>query len=141
MFERCLQGLTLPAAPVGHSVHTDSFEDFNDMRITSILRQVLPIAILAAFLVSASESFAADKKAAAKSNAKKKPAAAKSKITFDEHVKPIFRTKCFSCHNTSKKNTLSLLALPTPKSKARSPIFFPKKRARNRHLKTSSGRC
>lgn len=25
------------------------------------------------------------------------------KITYDEHVKPIFRLKCFSCHNTDKK--------------------------------------
>lgn len=26
------------------------------------------------------------------------------KITFDDHVKPIFRAKCFACHNTSKKS-------------------------------------
>lgn len=38
--------------------------------------------------------FAADKKPAAKK---------KVKITFDEHIKPIFRAKCFACHNTDKK--------------------------------------
>ncbi len=37
---------------------------------------------------------AADKKAADKK---------KVKITFDEHIKPIFRAKCFACHNTDKK--------------------------------------
>lgn len=39
---------------------------------------------------------AADKKKDDK--AKKKP-----KITYDEHIKPIFRAKCFACHNTDKK--------------------------------------
>ena len=29
--------------------------------------------------------------------------AADKKITYEEHVKPIFRQKCFSCHNTDKK--------------------------------------
>ncbi|MDB4614237.1 hypothetical protein OAH18_00965, partial [bacterium] len=29
--------------------------------------------------------------------------AADKKITYEEHVKPIFRAKCFSCHNTDKK--------------------------------------
>ncbi|MCA9014248.1 MAG: hypothetical protein KDA77_02845 [Planctomycetaceae bacterium] len=34
----------------------------------------------------------------------KKPADTKKvKVTFDEHIKPIFRAKCFSCHNTDKK--------------------------------------
>jgi len=34
----------------------------------------------------------------------KKPADPKKpKITFDEHIKPIFRAKCFACHNTDKK--------------------------------------
>ncbi|QDV49090.1 Chromosome partition protein Smc [Gimesia fumaroli] len=34
----------------------------------------------------------------------KKPADNKKpKITFDEHIKPIFRAKCFACHNTDKK--------------------------------------
>ncbi|QDT40970.1 Chromosome partition protein Smc [Gimesia alba] len=34
----------------------------------------------------------------------KKPAdKTKPKITFDEHIKPIFRAKCFACHNTDKK--------------------------------------
>lgn len=33
-----------------------------------------------------------------KEDDKKKP-----KITFDEHIKPIFRAKCFACHNTDKK--------------------------------------
>ncbi|QDT99342.1 c-type cytochrome domain-containing protein [Gimesia aquarii] len=34
----------------------------------------------------------------------KKPAPKKKvKITFDEHIKPIFRAKCFACHNTDKK--------------------------------------
>ncbi|MDF1746906.1 MAG: hypothetical protein P1V19_24660, partial [Gimesia sp.] len=33
-----------------------------------------------------------------KADDKKKP-----KITFDEHIKPIFRAKCFACHNTDKK--------------------------------------
>jgi hypothetical protein len=38
--------------------------------------------------------------------AKKKAAPAKklAKITYDEHVKPIFRAKCFSCHNPDKKS-------------------------------------
>ena len=27
------------------------------------------------------------------------------KITYDEHVKPIFRQKCFSCHSTDKKES------------------------------------
>ncbi len=26
------------------------------------------------------------------------------KITFDEHVKPIFQQKCASCHNADKKS-------------------------------------
>jgi hypothetical protein len=30
-------------------------------------------------------------------------AADAKKITYEEHVKPIFRAKCFSCHNTDKK--------------------------------------
>ena len=38
--------------------------------------------------------------AADKKQATKKPA----KITYDDHVKPIFRAKCFACHNTSKKS-------------------------------------
>eukprot|EP00913_Durusdinium_trenchii_P035239 g32969.t1 len=42
---------------------------------------------------------AADKKAAGN-----KKTAAKEKITYDDHVQPIFRAKCFSCHNTSKKS-------------------------------------
>lgn len=34
----------------------------------------------------------------------KKPAPKKkAKVTFDEHIKPIFRAKCFACHNTDKK--------------------------------------
>ena len=38
--------------------------------------------------------------------ADKKPAATKKvKITFDEHIKPIFRAKCFACHNTDKKQS------------------------------------
>ena len=36
--------------------------------------------------------------------ADKKPADTKKvKITYDEHIKPIFRAKCFACHNTDKK--------------------------------------
>ncbi|MEX0977750.1 MAG: c-type cytochrome domain-containing protein, partial [Pirellulales bacterium] len=32
-----------------------------------------------------------------------------AKITYDEHVKPIFREHCFSCHNEdAKKSDLSL---------------------------------
>ena len=31
---------------------------------------------------------------------KKKP----PKITYDDHVKPILRQKCFSCHNPEKKS-------------------------------------
>jgi len=27
----------------------------------------------------------------------------KPKVTYDEHIKPIFRAKCFACHNTDKK--------------------------------------
>lgn len=30
-------------------------------------------------------------------------AADEKKITYDEHVKPIFQAKCFGCHNTDKK--------------------------------------
>ena len=39
------------------------------------------------------------------SAADKKPAGKKTaaKVTYDDHVKPIFRSKCFACHNTSKK--------------------------------------
>lgn len=33
----------------------------------------------------------------------KKADSKKPKITFDEHIKPIFRAKCFACHNTDKK--------------------------------------
>ncbi len=29
---------------------------------------------------------------------------AQEKITFEEHIKPIFRAKCFGCHNTDKKS-------------------------------------
>ena len=37
--------------------------------------------------------------------------AAAEKITYDEHVKPIFREHCFSCHNQdTKKSDLSLAA-------------------------------
>jgi len=37
--------------------------------------------------------------------------AAAEKITYDEHVKPIFREHCFSCHNQdNKKSDLSLAA-------------------------------
>lgn len=31
--------------------------------------------------------------------------ASAQKITYDEHVKPIFRAKCFGCHNTDKKSS------------------------------------
>ena len=31
---------------------------------------------------------------------KKKPI----KITYDDHVLPILKSRCFSCHNTDKKN-------------------------------------
>lgn len=34
---------------------------------------------------------------------KKKEDSKKPKVTFDEHIKPIFRAKCFACHNTDKK--------------------------------------
>ncbi len=27
------------------------------------------------------------------------------KINFEDHVKPIFRDKCLSCHNTNKKSS------------------------------------
>lgn len=30
-------------------------------------------------------------------------ASAEDKVNFEDHVKPIFRAKCFSCHNTNKK--------------------------------------
>jgi WD40 repeat protein len=30
-------------------------------------------------------------------------AQAQEKVNFEDHVKPIFRAKCFSCHNTNKK--------------------------------------
>lgn len=31
-------------------------------------------------------------------------ASADDKVNYEEHVKPIFRSKCFSCHNTNKKS-------------------------------------
>ncbi len=34
----------------------------------------------------------------------KKPEAAAAKITYDEHVVPILREKCFGCHNPDKKS-------------------------------------
>lgn len=34
---------------------------------------------------------------------KKTDAGKAMKITYDDHVKPIFREKCFACHNTDKK--------------------------------------
>jgi len=33
----------------------------------------------------------------------KKQSKKEEKITYDDHVKPIFRQKCFGCHNTDKK--------------------------------------
>lgn len=54
----------------------------------------LTIAVFAFGLI-ASPAVAADKK-----KTTKKP----TKITYDDHVKPIFRAKCFACHNTSKKS-------------------------------------
>jgi len=33
------------------------------------------------------------------------PSIAQEKLTYDDHVKPIFRAKCFSCHNTNKKTS------------------------------------
>ncbi len=30
---------------------------------------------------------------------------AEEKINFEDHVKPILRDKCFSCHNTNKKTS------------------------------------
>ncbi|MFQ5734221.1 MAG: c-type cytochrome domain-containing protein [Planctomycetaceae bacterium] len=60
--------------------------------------------IVSTFLVLcvATPLCAAEKKAADKKPSAKKPAA---KITYDEHVKPIFRAKCFSCHNGNKKKS------------------------------------
>jgi hypothetical protein len=40
-------------------------------------------------------------------------AAPAEKITYDDHVKPIFREHCFSCHNQdTKKSDLSVAAFP-----------------------------
>jgi hypothetical protein len=41
-------------------------------------------------------------------------AAPAEKITYDDHVKPIFREHCFSCHNQdTKKSDLSVAAFPS----------------------------
>ena len=54
-----------------------------------------PIAVFGLIVsLMSTASFAEDKKPADKK---------KVKITFDEHIKPIFRAKCFACHNTDKK--------------------------------------
>ncbi|NOX54511.1 MAG: hypothetical protein GXP27_08740, partial [Planctomycetes bacterium] len=66
--------------------------------------------ILAAWAV---HSPAAEKPAKAAPPSAKKPAA-KKKITYEEHVKPILREKCFSCHNPDKKsNDLDLTSYAT----------------------------
>ena len=40
-----------------------------------------------------------------------RPTRPAAKITYDEHVRPIFREHCFSCHNQdTKKSDLSLAA-------------------------------
>ena len=33
------------------------------------------------------------------------PANGQEKVNFEDHVRPIFRDKCFSCHNTNKKSS------------------------------------
>ncbi|VAX36980.1 High-affnity carbon uptake protein Hat/HatR [hydrothermal vent metagenome] len=67
---------------------------------------VLFLSLTISFALSASlvavekKTGKAKKKAAQKKKGQKKKIA---KITFDEHVKPIFRDKCFSCHSRDKK--------------------------------------
>lgn len=53
------------------------------------MRRLLAL-LTTAFVAQAGPLFAAD-------------APAEPKVTFDEHVKPIFRAKCANCHNTDKK--------------------------------------
>jgi hypothetical protein len=53
-----------------------------------------------ALCVILSANFVSAQEAKKKSAPAKKPA----KLTYDEHVKPIFRAKCFSCHNPDKKS-------------------------------------
>jgi len=57
--------------------------------------KVFSLAIAALFIGSSTGAHAEEKKPAAK-----KPV----KITYDEHIKPIFRAKCFTCHNPNKKS-------------------------------------
>lgn len=69
------------------------------IQIFNLSRFVLPIGF--ALVVCASRASADEAKPA-------DPAAA-AKITYDEHVRPIFREHCFSCHNQdTKKSDLSL---------------------------------
>jgi hypothetical protein len=58
-----------------------------------------------------------------------KPAEAKppAKITYDEHVRPIFREHCFSCHNQdTKKSDLSLASFAgISQGGSTGPVFQP----------------
>jgi len=92
------------------------------MKSGSTLRRIWNLAalLLVSALVTSSPALAAgkkaDKKPAAKSaakkttgktapkTAKKSVKAAAKKITYIDHVRPILRQKCFSCHNLDKKS-------------------------------------
>ena len=65
---------------------------FSDLCCHQICKPLAIAGLIVSLMSSA--AVAEDKKPADK----KKP-----KITFDEHIKPIFRAKCFACHNTDKK--------------------------------------
>ena len=62
---------------------------------TVCLVRMFLLAIAALFIGSLTGAHAEEKKPSAK-----KPV----KITYDEHIKPIFRAKCFTCHNPNKKS-------------------------------------
>ena len=57
----------------------------------------IQIALVVAFLFSQLTAIQAEEK---KENGKKA-----NKITFDDHIMPIFRAKCLSCHNPNKKSS------------------------------------
>lgn len=65
---------------------------FSDHCFQQICKPLIAAGLIVSLMSTA--LFAEDKKPADKK---------KVKVTFDEHIKPIFRAKCFACHNTDKK--------------------------------------
>ena len=59
----------------------------------SLFRFVAMLSVSAAFCLSTTQLSAQAKK----------PTPNAKKITYDKHIKPIFRAKCFGCHNPDKK--------------------------------------